>query len=222
MKTENIKKALESVSGTDLYRPLFHKPFAIGLYIYSTNACAMLRVPKYMVDGYKIQEDDSLIRKCPSFFKEKFISSFNIKYSVLSDIEKMIPTVDEYIETNTDGECKECEGSGEVEWEFKGHCRDFDCPVCEGEGNIPKSKRTKSGRKIFDENSYIDIKSTRLSFSRILELKAICDSLNIDLIEVSEILEPSSPVLFKIGPSELILMPVIQAKEQNIIYTIKN
>ena len=46
---------------------------------------------------------------------------------------------EEQVVTEEGRECKECEGSGEVEWEYTDqdgeiHFRDSDCPVCHGDG----------------------------------------------------------------------------------------
>lgn len=45
--------------------------------------------------------------------------------------------------------CKECDGSGEVEWNYKTHYENFDCPKCRGDGgrridrkyNLPSTDR---------------------------------------------------------------------------------
>lgn len=59
------------------------------------------------------------------------------------------------------GECEECEGSGEVEWEYtdldgKSYFHDGDCPVCNGDGTTEDVCKN-TGFMIPTDNSFVRI-----------------------------------------------------------------
>ncbi len=70
-------------------------------------------------------------------------------------------------------QCPECGGSGEVEWEYKNHVRDFCCPVCDGEGSIKKA-----GRQL-DGYNCIDIGAASIFGNLVESLVAVLDALEI-------------------------------------------
>lgn len=72
------------------------------------------------------------------------------------------PKVDEEIVIQDAVECKECDGSGEVYWEYtdnSGHTHEHldECPVCDGTGEIEHEKTKKTGKKILKSEAVINV-----------------------------------------------------------------
>ena len=63
-------------------------------------------------------------------------------YFTLESLKKVLASFEmeeEVGQTEKEEECKECKGSGDVEWEYtdkegETHYHYFECPICEGEG----------------------------------------------------------------------------------------
>lgn len=63
-----------------------------------------------------------------------------IKFST-KELIQQLKRIDD-IQTDTPNnvrKCEECNGTGEVEWEYKFYTEDFECPVCQGEGKIKRN-----------------------------------------------------------------------------------
>lgn len=72
------------------------------------------------------------------------------------------PLVDEVITEEYEAECKECGGTGDVEWEYADddlytHYHDFDCPKCGGDGVIRREKEIHTGKKVHDKKAIVKI-----------------------------------------------------------------
>ena len=70
----------------------------------------------------------------------------NIDFSVYK-------TEKELVASDQSNECKTCDGTGEVEWEFEMHSKDDDCPVCDGKGYIGKEVFVETGAFGFGEQT---------------------------------------------------------------------
>ena len=72
------------------------------------------------------------------------------------------PQVEEEIVVQPAVECKDCEGYGEVEWEYTDndgyvHSKDFECPICHGTGYSQDKITKKTGKMIPDYNAFVKI-----------------------------------------------------------------
>lgn len=72
------------------------------------------------------------------------------------------PLVNEMVTEEHEEECKECGGTGKVEWEYTDdklhtHFHDFDCPKCGGDGVIIHEKEIYTGKKVHDESAVVKI-----------------------------------------------------------------
>ena len=124
--------------------------------VYSTNGCtAILINPSVTTLSYE-EIDFPIIGK---FIKgaAKGCFSFESLKKVLASFEME----EEQVVMEEGRECVECEGSGEVEWEYtdqdgKIHSHDGDCPICDGDGIIEVAFKS-TGFMIPTDNSFVRI-----------------------------------------------------------------
>ena len=100
------------------------------------------------------------------------------------------PKVDEEIIVHEAVECKDCDGSGEVYWEYtdnhlRTHERLFDCPVCNGTGEIVPEKTKKTGKKRAEEKAIINVGNAYIFAYNIYKLKFAMDFLCITSVELA-------------------------------------
>jgi hypothetical protein len=214
----NTDKALNSIIKQNDMRVWMNTPFLLGNYVYSTDAHSLIRFRKEdLSEIYKECSKPNNAEYASKLYNVEFKDILEIKVNDLKKAIDKVPFVEEYENTDLEGKCNECEGSGEVEWEYEGHLSDFDCPVCNGEGSLTESKRIKTGRKVKDEGYFIDINFSRLRIAMIEELIKIASILNVEKVKVVNQTKPNSGIIFKVGKGELIMMPVLLTDEQNII-----
>lgn len=94
------------------------------------------------------------------------------------------PKVDEEIIVQEVVECENCDGSGEVYWEYtdnNGHTHEHldECPVCDGTGEIEHEETKKTGKKIANEYAVINIGNAYFRAGIISKLKFAMDFLDI-------------------------------------------
>lgn len=165
---------LKRFTGDD-FREWMQKPFLIGDHAYATDAHVMVIVPKDRVTGI-----NELERGDPEFVLKVIPAERNMNSDVPVEVLKAAiekaPLVDEMKETKT--ECKECDGAGEVEWDYGKWTKEFDCPVCYGEGST--YTKIPSGNKILSNDGYMKIGN---SYFRVKMIS--------DIVKVAELLEES-------------------------------
>lgn len=212
MKTE-LEKTFDLFVGKDNLRPTMHTPFEFENYIYATDAHILIRVKKEDCD-FEITNPDFL--KCD----DKIIPKENENIILSIPDFEMYKTEDEYKVIQEEKECDTCHGSGEVEWEFENYTKDFDCPVCEGEGIEEEEKKAKTGKKTFGLTA-IKVKDTYFDIKLFNVLNDVKDYLGGDITLISAD-KSFSPTMFRIGICEVLLMPVRFQKENwdNVIEVI--
>jgi hypothetical protein len=216
----NIDKALLGISASqDDLRDWMNKPFRIKDYIYATDSTIIAKVPKDIVSEKYNTIDGKYTKLILPLFDIKSKKILTINTSELRDIISKVELVDEYLDTDEDGKCYECDGLCRVEWEYDTYIKEMDCPVCEGEGTIITEKRTKTGNKILPISLYIDIIKSRFSISRISQLLEFVEKIEIDKIEVIHQTISNGVTVFKVGEIELGLMPVTTGEDMEVIHS---
>ena len=148
MIINNEKELLNLFVDKDDIRPNFQEPFLNANYgeVWATDGYSLLFVNQECLNGeYPTREltmPELMDKNCTTVITQDALRV------ALSEC----PQVDEEIETGKYKKCKECDGSGEVEWEYfdnKGSChqRDFDCPCCDGSGYSDEPITKKQARK---------------------------------------------------------------------------
>ena len=214
---EHIEKALHSIIKYNENREWMHTPFTIGNNVYSTDAHSIIRVPKETVglfDECKKEGNAKVVLNLFDFTPQKILT---INVQDLKDALGEIPLVDECLNVDAEGKCKECSGSGEVEWEYEGHYNDFDCPICDGNGTLTESQKHKTGRKVKAEGYYIDFNYNRIRTCMIEELINIAWLLKVDEIELINQIAPNKAIVFQVGIAQIVMMPVLITDEQNVL-----
>jgi len=188
--------------GEDELRPAMLKPFEINGKVYATDAYTLVRTDKANVEF--VLDNEHTPPNC-----ERIIPEVNTSLilNITKEMFEPLKTADEYEFKGKDNECKTCEGSGKVEWAFEHYTRNFDCPVCAGDGWEEEKKRIKTGKKTFG-NCVVKINDAWFHIDKFYKLIKVRDVLGgeIELISYSK---SSRGVLFKIGVCEILLMPAI-------------
>jgi len=214
---EHIEKALHSIIKYNEYRDWMQTPFTIGNNVYSTDAHSIIKVPKESVGMFDDCKKEGNAKTVVDLFDFKPQKILTVKVQDLKDVIGEIPLIDECRNADAEGKCNECEGDGEVEWEYEGYTKDMDCPVCDGEGVITESKKEKTGRKIRAEGYFIDFNHTRIRTCMIEELINVAWLLKADEIELINQTEPHRTITFQVGIAQIVTMPVLQTDEHNIL-----
>lgn len=215
----NIDKALTQICGSDDLRDWMNKPFKMGDSIYATDASIIAKVSEKIVSGKYSGVDDKYIQLILPLFDFEPKNLLTISIKEISEVISKVELVDEYLDTDTEGSCNECNGEGEVEWEYDIYTRDMDCPVCDGNGTITEEKRTKTGNKVLHVDLYIDIKVCRFSIAMISQLVLFAETVGVEEIEVINQTFPNRVTVFKVGEVELGLMPVTISGDMKVIHS---
>lgn len=143
MKDDYIKDQLPALLETfcckDDSRPSLRKPIMQDGYLHATNTHIAIRIRKDLMPStatYIVHERPDFARV---FFPRKYSATLNTKLLGDAIKETCGDNPSEFID------CPECGGFGKVEWEYidkdrDTHCRDFECPICDGDGSIQVSK----------------------------------------------------------------------------------
>lgn len=113
-------------------------------------------------------------------------------YFTLEALKKVLASFDmeeEARQTEKEGKCKECKGSGDIEWEYtdkegETHYRYFECPICKGEGVNDIFKST--GFMIPNDYSFVRIGEKRFRGIEAQKLLWAMEYFNVDKAAFSE------------------------------------
>lgn len=189
--------------GTDEIRPKMLLPFEFDGKIYATDAHKLIRCDKSILEfeltnTYPPLNCASVIPKtnCNRVVKTKF-EDFDI-----------FKTADAFDKFGEDIKCNECDGEGEVEWDYKNHSKTDDCPICSGSGYSSEVRFVKNGKKTFENLAYLTVDGV---FFNINVFKSIFEAQKIigDEIVSLNICTKTNPALFKIGNYEFVIMPIL-------------
>lgn len=151
--------------------------------MWCTNGYVLIEInPKVLTRKYPKDELRLPELECPC--KKKF---------TIEAINKALdecPKVDEEIVVSEEVKCKECEGYGEVTWEYTDnnvhtHELEAECPICYGKGYIIPKKTKKTGRKITKEDAIISIGNASFFARNVNKLKFAMDFLNIKSVTLT-------------------------------------
>lgn len=187
--------------GDDKMRPQFLKPFKKDGKIYATDQISIIRCDESDCELVVDDLDNPHLKISEVFPTE----NMRIKLEIDKSIFEQCKTEDEYIYVGNDVVCKECDGTGQVEWTYKHHTQDLDCPVCDGDGLSERKQPMPTGNKTFGFH-FVKICSAYIRiylFYRLIEAQAL---INND-IYITYYQNADKGIMFKIGEFDIVLMP---------------
>lgn len=153
--------------------------------VFSTNGQLLIMMnPSILSESYEEIEKPLIY----TVFRDSMEGCFT--FESLKKVLVSFEMEEEQVIIEEGGECEECGGSGEVEWEYtdldgKSHFHDNDCPVCNGDGMFEGVCKS-TGFMIPTEDSTVRIGK---SFFRGIEAQKLLwtmEYFNVDKAEFSE------------------------------------
>lgn len=160
-KIKNETELLEMFTAGDGVRAFTYVPFLHPVYneVWATEGHVIIRI-----SPDRLNKHYEPVKRCEELKLPKVLRPCHLSctYKAIRQALDACPLVDEVVTEGNEEECKECGGTGEVEWEYTDdnlhtHYHDFDCPMCGGDGVITHKKETYTGRKVHDENAVVKI-----------------------------------------------------------------
>jgi hypothetical protein len=186
------------------------QPFVIDDHLFSTNGHVLVRMDKNKTDAslYKdIQiEKSRVLVKIPAFLN----SEKHIPISVIQQALDKLPQDAEMKWVGKDIVCTECNGEGEVEWEYKHHTKYFECPKCHGEGLSSKAKQVPTGRTIPEKYSKVKIGNCYISGVILMELVNSAAMLDKQIVTLIHQTKHNNPTIFLIDEVYFLVMPMLK------------
>ena len=184
MKIKNEAELLSMFCNKNEFRQLLRTPFLNTKYneLWSTDGHILIRIkPERLVGEYPKGE-----LTLPAL---EFPCKKKITIEAINKALNECPKVDEEIIVQDAVECKECDGSGEVYWEYTDnhlhtHERLYDCPVCDGTGKIKPEITRKTGKKIVDKKAFIKVGEAYMVAAHITVLRSAMEHLNASFVEM--------------------------------------
>jgi len=215
---KNYSKILEMFVSTEQFRVWMCKPFSIGDMTYATDAYIMAITPKINTEVFDYLEEkqaENVLKIIPEGRNKNDI--FSIK-----DIKALIeitPTERDYDEK--ENECSECNGSGDVYWEYNGYDKEGDCPECDGTGT--GTTRIYNGKRVLSYISMIKIGNSYFKVAILQRIVKAAEALNESTLTLTNQTESNKESIFKSGYMEFLIMPVYASSvdQENVIAELK-
>lgn len=151
--TINIDELLQKFVSTDEQRSKFMKPWRERNQIFASETHILIRVSGYLTNtDYPQYNSDNSNKLFPKGLPDGILTAATLENAI-----SYAPLIDEIDSIGKYIECKECDGTGEVEWEYQHWTKGFDCPVCHGTGYSQMPREKATGKKIIDPESSIKI-----------------------------------------------------------------
>lgn len=184
MEIKNEAELLNIFCNKSYSNPLRSYPFFNTNYneVWSTDGYTLIRVnPEILVAEY--------IKESLPMPKLEYPCEKTITIEALNKALEACPLVDEEVVIQDAVKCEECDGSGEVYWEYKDnhlhtHERIFDCPICDGPGEMEHEKTKKTGKKVIANDAVIEVGNAYIFAKYLQTLKQAMDFLNIASVKM--------------------------------------
>jgi len=182
------------------------RPFMVEKKVMATNSYVVVMIDEHLAPDIIDEPETDVMKVIPSS------RNLSLKLSV-AKLDKALDKVPDETLTKT---CKYCEGNGTVQWhvELKNQdfYDDFDCPVCDGQGDKPNGLFHK------EEAYYFKIGLSIFSARYIEILSKIAKEVKADEVTLVSQDKELGASVFLIDDVELLIMPVTPTKEQNIVF----
>lgn len=160
-KIKNEDELLEMFTDADGFRAFTYVPFLHPVYneVWATDGRVIIRI-----NPDRLNKHYEPVKRCEELRLPKVLRPCHLSctYKAIRQALDVCPLVDEVVTEENEEDCKECGGTGEVEWEYTDdnlhtHYHSFDCPVCGGSGVIKHKLETHTGKKVHDENAIVKV-----------------------------------------------------------------
>lgn len=213
-----LKMFCSTNNETSPTRQFMIRPFKQGKYYIATDAYSLIFIPTKLVNKkYEaLDKLDVLQQYLPNNPTGNYIT---IDIEKLS--EQLVPDmVDEMAMQGKDVICKECDGEGTVEWEYKHYIDEFDCPVCDGEGYRERKRKTPTGNKIPKPDKLFRMDGVGFQYNQLSRLVAACRLIGGNPKKISG--GTTTANVFMIGEIYILVMPArLDEGSDNEITTIE-
>lgn len=160
-KIKNETELLEMFTAGDGVRAFTYVPFLHPVYneVWATEGHVIIRINPDRLNGHY-----EPVKRCEELKQPKVLRPCHLSctYKAIRQALDACPLVDEVVTEENEEDCKECGGTGEVEWEYTDdnlhtHYHTFDCPKCGGDGVIMRKKEIHTGKKVHNKNAIVKI-----------------------------------------------------------------
>lgn len=208
----NYDQVFQLFISNDELRPLMCHPYKQGGKYYATDAHSMIILPIEKANLDYPEQDKPI---SDAVVPKETTCNIEIK---ISDLEaKLIPEIiDEIIEEEKEDKCEECDGDGEVEFEYdatsKNKWQSFtmeaDCPICEGAGTITETIKKPTGKKIPNPAKKYKMFEVGFMYEQLKRLIDACNLLGVETI-TKTYGTPTNANIFKCGDAVILIMPAM-------------
>lgn len=196
-------------------RPFMTTPFLKNGYVCATEAHILIRIKAETLRGkYKETEKGNIDWPADN-------CNFIISLQEIETMLSSIPQVEEEIKIGEDIECEECNGEGEVEWEYEDksgryHYEEHECPICQGNGYESRARYKTTGRMIPDGECSIWIRRIAIKAEFLEVLSKAMKIIGVDEVRCVH-QDPAKPCIFRVDDNiEIIIMPRLGEAEYHI------
>lgn len=205
-----------SFCSTDELRGWLQTPIRIGNRIHATDAHILASIDLDKLDtSHRFNYDSGEKLKNVLITDRNQNLSINVKE--MNKVFSNAPQQDCYDTVGKDIDCSECEGDGEVLWQYNDTEKFDSCPVCDGDGRISLAKQIKNGKTEIKDHLKIEIGISTFQVSLFQKLLDVANKLNIEIITLIYQKEEMKGSLFNIGDFEILLMPTKKGNDDLMI-----
>lgn len=209
MKIKNEAELLNMFCDKNEFRQLLRTPFLNTNYneVWSTDGRVFIGInPEILTKEYPKGE--------LSFPKLELPCEKTITIEALNKALEACPLVDEEVVIQDAVKCEECDGSGEVYWEYTDnhlhtHERLSDCPICDGTGEIEHEKTKKTGKKIIAEDTVVEVGNAHFFANRLQTLKTAMGYLNVESVKMVHNAPQGANEFVVNDDIRIIIMPIL-------------
>lgn len=220
MKLNNEKEIFDLyVEKDNFWRDSLKEPFIQENdgRVWASEGHIVIMVNQECVSGeYKTQDLGS---KIPV---RDYNCDFPLSISDLQNALDRCPQEDEVLITYKEVKCPECDGTGEVEAEYRADYDDEDyeivgsCPICDGSGKIDEEVRTPTGKKIPQEDSIIKLGKGYFKWHHFRTIIKTCKMLDIKQIRLVRTHETEMSILELSKDIHIGFMPMYVDNEDGV------
>lgn len=192
----------------DRFRPAICHPFKRNGSYYATDSFSMIILP--------VEKADLDIHEYPdSVAAEKVIpkeSTCEININITDLERQLVPDwIDETVKVGKNVKCEECDGDGQVDWEYnvKGgrtYTMEEECPVCSGCGYSEQTSIKPTGRKIPDPIKRFKMLDANFYDKQLRRFVEACRMVGAETVIKTSGRERSANV-FQVADFKIVVMP---------------